>query len=375
MNLSQQIIDDVDAGASPAAIAAKYPWEGLSLLVREELFEELDRRRQEGRASLPLLKALFVLTSGRDPWAEMRVLVAASGDEATDKERREGILERLKDGLTRIYDSVGEDQVCQFLHYRGEYYILKAQMHIDDGDLDGAIGSYEQALKSYEKATSEGSSSSPARIVVVKQDLDRLRSIQAKNQHLVPWDALESESLQLQQQISERAEELEGLRNDIQDRTTEREDLTKLRDQLKREIEEYEGREREVESLKKKIRQHEAGLQFLVALPQAATAPLWVEVVRLALQQGEIDSLAQDAVERLALEYPEEALPLLSEIAARTPGGFSLNEDAYQACTRHWMGKIAEARRLREEDGIRAAAKALVEAWDAYSAALGAGSA
>jgi regulator of sirC expression with transglutaminase-like and TPR domain len=93
--------------------------------------------------------------------------------------------------------------------------------------------------------------------------------------------------------------------------------------------------------------------------------------VRLALEQGEIDSLVRQAVERLSLQFPEEALPLLAEIAARTPGSFSIDQEVYQACTGHWMGKIAEARRLKEEGKIRAAAKTLVDAWDAYFDALG----
>lgn len=103
-------------------------------------------------------------------------------------------------------------------------------------------------------------------------------------------------------------------------------------------------------------------------LPQAATAPLWVEVVRLVLEQGEIDDLTQQALERLMIPFPQEAVPLWAEIAARSPSLSAVDVERFQAAQTHWTA-IARARRLRKSD-VRAAAQALVKAWDGFFASM-----
>ncbi|MDY6876089.1 MAG: hypothetical protein SWK90_07820 [Chloroflexota bacterium] len=368
MKQSQEIIEQVDQGVSTAKIASKYAWNDLSPVTQAELLEEAGRRDKTSADLVPLLKALYVLTDKEDPWAALRVLSALY---SAVEGKREDILDSMRKRLKRIRDSLRREEAIQYLRYEAEYYVLKAHTEIDAANLDGAIGSYGRALESYRKAFDEGDSSLSDRIAVVEKDFSRLRAIRSRNQRLIPKAELESRDLRLQQEISRRAEELEAIRNDIENEGVRRDRLREQCDKLRQEVAGYEEQERRLNSLMQQVRQHEAGLEFLTALPRAAMAPLWVEVVRLALEQGEIDSLVRQAVDRLAPRFPEEALPLLAEIVARTPGSLSIAQDRYQACTHHWMGKIAEARRLKEEKGTRAAAEILVEAWDAYFDALG----
>jgi chromosome segregation ATPase len=288
----------------------------------------------------------------------------------TTEEKRDDILSSMREKLRKIREALSRtksEEISRYMQYQAEYYVLQAHRKIDVAKLDEAIKSYEEALSRYNASDLPVSD----RVDLVKQDLNRLREIRSRSQYLIPKDRLESRHLQLRQEVKKRAEELKTIRGNIEREVDRRSRLKQRCDSLKQEIERYEERTKEFNLLKRKIRQHEAGLQFFITLPQAAMAPLWVEVVRLALEQGEIDSLVRQAVERLSLQFPEEALPLLAEIAARTPGSFSIDQEVYQACTGHWMGKIAEARRLKEEGKIRAAAKTLVDAWDAYFDALG----
>jgi len=368
MNVSQEIVEQVDQGVSARKIGSKYAWDDLSPVAQAELLEEAERRDKTSEDPLPLLRTLYVLTDRQDPWAAMRVLFASY---STVEGKREDILDSMRKKLRKIRDSLRHEEASKYLRYEAEYYVLKAHTEIDAGNLDGAIGFYREALKSYEKALDEGDASSSDRIALVEGDIRRLRAIQSRNQQLIPEGELESRNLQLQQEIIRRAKELEAIRNDIENEVARRDRMRKRCNELKQEVEGYEEQERKLNLLTQQVRQHEAGLQFLMALPQAAMAPLWVEVVRIALEQGEIDPLVHQAVDRLAPQFPEEALPLLAEIVARSPGSLSIAQDRYLAYTRHWMGKIAEARRLKEEKGTRAAAEILVEAWDAYFHALG----
>ncbi|MBW2309134.1 MAG: hypothetical protein JRG73_19600 [Deltaproteobacteria bacterium] len=368
MNLSQEIIEQVEQGVSTAKIASKYAWNDLSPVAQAELLEEVGQRDKTSANPLPLLRTLYVLTDKEDPWAAMRVLFVFYN---TVEEKREDVLNSMRKKLEKIRDSLRREEAIQYLHYEAEYYVLKAHTEIDAGNLDGAIESYREALRSYKKALDEGGSSLSDRIALVEGDLRRLHAIRSRNQCLIPKDELESRHLRLQQEISRHADKLTEMRNDIEEKVVQRDKLRERCDKLKQEIEGYEEQERKLNLLTQQVRQHEAGLQFLMALPQAAMAPLWVEVVRLALEQGEIDSLVRQAVDRLAPRFPEEALPLLAEIVARTPGSLSMAPDRYRACTGHWMGRIAEARRLKEEEGTTAAAEILVEAWEAYFDALG----
>lgn len=69
---------------------------------------------------------------------------------------------------------------------------------------------------------------------------------------------------------------------------------------------------------KRRAAEEEAALKFMLNLPRFAMAPLWVEVVRLALRhQGEIDALTIHAMQRLSFTLPDLAAPLLGQILVR----------------------------------------------------------
>ena len=113
--------------------------------------------------------------------------------------------------------------------------------------------------------------------------------------------------------------------------------------------------------IRTQIHNHETALRFLEVLPRAAMGPLWVEVVRLALQQGEIDDLLQQAVERLSIRFPDDAATLMAEIAARSSNPFTIDISPPQAdAVAQWLAAIAKARALKA-DNIGVAAQVLVE--------------
>jgi hypothetical protein len=370
LEVSQEIISKVDQGVSPKAIAHTYVWNDLPLIARTELLEEAERRSEHAENPMPLLRTLYRLTSRQDPWTTLRVLMCVFYTK--DVEGKKAILDSMRKKLGEIRESLSGSQpeveeVNRYLQYRAEYYVLEGQREIEAGNLNAAIQSYENALSRYKGIDPPVLD----RISLIEKDLNHLREINSRNQHLVPEDKLESKQIQLQREISQDLEELKAIQHETAQEVASRDSLRDQCDKLKQEMERYEDQKAKLTQLRADLVQHEAALQFLTVLPRAAMAPLWVEVVRLALSQGEIDMLTRSAIERMIVPYSEEALPLLAEIVARTPDSVNIDQETYKACTRHWMGKIAEARRLKEEKGIRAAAETLVEAWETYFDALG----
>jgi len=198
-----------------------------------------------------------------------------------------------------------------------------------------------------------------------------------RSEILLPLELLRSERETLNTQIQDLHSQVEAARRALAvAEKSEREasarvdrlgkQLNSIQKKLNRLESNLTERRSELADLKTQMREHEPALHFLMALPRAATAPLWAEVVRIALDQGEIDDLAYQALERLAFVCPTEALPLLAEIAARAPKPFRIPAEAFQQAAATWFAGIAEGRVLIEQDEVVAAAQRLVDAWSAF---------
>jgi hypothetical protein len=168
---------------------------------------------------------------------------------------------------------------------------------------------------------------------------------------------LRTEIYKLTQQTAMLKQQLEGKQGEI---TQEDKKLTGLNKQQSIILKDIQIKQNQLKALTKIIEDKnnsisalEAGLQFLVILPQVAMAPVWIEVVRLALDKGQIDSLTIQALERLALSCPKEALPLLAEIGARCPDPFKVDTSQIQSAIANWFGLIAESRSLQKKDEIQ----------------------
>ena len=122
-----------------------------------------------------------------------------------------------------------------------------------------------------------------------------------------------------------------------------------------------------IDQLEIKINRQKLIVDFFSQLQSAATAPLWIEVLKLAIKQGTMDELTKSAAQRLLLTFPEqnETEAILMEIIARTPDKNALEVDAFLSRSRHWMAKIAQAERIKDKDPKKAA-QLLIEAWETF---------
>jgi len=366
VSLYKDIIEKIDQGVSHKKIANLYSWADLSPMDQAALFKEAEQRSETSDAPLHFLQILLYMTNKSDPWAAIKVLSFVL--QVIDKSKKNDVLREMQKKLDSIGETLSKSnrtEIERYMRFQAEYYIHKAHTEIDIGNLTRAINSYQSALELYEKC-------GPAiadKAAIVKSELDHLHMIQSQQQHFIPQDKLESQYLQLKRELDKLKNEYLEMQKNIQRLQHQKSELQQSRDELRKAIEAYRNQKEQLGQLQEKINQHQAGLYFLTLLPQAAMAPLWVEVVRLALEQGEIDAFTEQALERLAPKFSEQAIPLLAEMAARAPEPFTTSQESYQASTSHWMAQIAQARRLKAQNNKKAASL-LVEAWDTYFKAL-----
>ena len=89
-------------------------------------------------------------------------------------------------------------------------------------------------------------------------------------------------------------------------------------------------------------------------------------ITNKASRQGEIDDLSLQALHRLAIPHPDDAIPLLAEIAARAPEPFMIEKEQATSAMSHWFALIARARHEMQANNHLKAAQTMLEAWDIF---------
>lgn len=373
MNLGQEIVQKLDSKVPHKQIAKEYPWSSLPLADREYLWQEAKRLSAEG--SNALLFAIYTMTREHHPWGELRALalIVQLPNTVIPLAKKQDGLKRMLGTLERIRDTLSDQNTAdiqRYRQYKADYYMLEASILLRLKNMARATRNYQEALVIYQEYGLEKRASR------ARQEIARLKKIEEEGQHLLPLDRLASEQLRFQEELTKTKASVTAQQRQLSEIQTSYQKAKQDSDSLLQEVRDKKsqlqklGQEcKKQQALKQKLEEDIAkklpALHFLVALPQAAMAPLWVEVVRLALDQGEIDELTQQAVERLAIDFPEEAVPLLVEIAARSPKPFTVNATEFQSKVTRGLALIAQARQLKEEQqDLSAAAEALVEAWD-----------
>lgn len=244
--------------------------------------------------------------------------------------------------------------------------MLIARDREDTGNLERTLREYQSSIDYYQKAGAHD------RAVRVQQEIEQIKARKEQQDKPLSIETLISRRGQLELDIAD----LEAQFIKIKEQTElTLKHLTELEQKKKTGQEDWQSKQIELDNLKTEIEQMRekypytrATLEFMIALPQMATAPLWVEILRMALQQGEIDDFSEQALERLSISHPQEAIPLLAEIAARAPEPFKIERQKAQAGIAQWFLLIAEARQEMKAEKYPQAAETMVKAWETFFA-------
>jgi len=351
-------------------------WNSVPPPERRKLTAEAERRSVQTDKSDAVLQALYFLTQKVDEWESLRALALIVRRPDLDFDRKTKGLEHIWQTLEGFRTKLTQHDntaVRRYKLYEADYYALSADVR-QQGDSGTPLSQVIQLYQSAQQIWQQYGVTE--RVEWAREQIETLQDMAQRGESLLPIELLRSERAALQTQIQDLKSQIETAQAALlETQQSERaaaakaakiEEETKAAEQQTQQLQDrLQLGEQALRDLREKVEEHEVGLQFLMALPRAATAPLWVEVVELALDQGEYDPLVRQALERLAEPYPEQALPLLAEIAARAPEPFAVPSGTFQDATVAWLSAIAEARVLMEQD-VEAAAQRLVDAWSAF---------
>lgn len=371
-----RIVEMVDQGVLPKQVAEKIPWDTLTVEEREQVFTEAESRILEPNAN-QLLEAMYHLTL-EQPWDLLRVLTLYVRCKSSPYGRKVSALGIMRKKLDQLRDSfigeVGRDtaQIKRYKHAEADYYALYGIVQCEENKIDDALRNLIAAQSRYDELGAQD------RSAIIREKIAALREALEKNNTLMPVQALLDEREALKNEISQFTQKRDVLRDEVNRLQNEIELAAARLNQLETSSQEINLRVKQAEqeearlaaccsAIQARIKDlhhqadtAEAGLRFLLSLQRAASAPLWVEVVRLALQQGEWDELTVRALERLYLSYPEEAGPLLAEIVARSADA-SIDESIYSALD--GFALIAKAS-LEPDTNLEFKARCLLDGWN-----------
>jgi hypothetical protein len=397
MSYCQDILCQLDKGVPPQQIASRLSWSVLSVEDRACLLNEAERRCED-KTSPEILRALYLMCRDSDPWNALRVLGLIVGRSAllVTPKQKQAALGDMQRYLNRIRESLSAtsvNDIHRYKHYEADYYVLRAKISLESQELVEAKRLYQEAMGIYQEY------GIIERVNWAQQQIARIQEMENRQQQLLPLLALESEHIRRQTELSSlvtkvneqqqvlgmvqaeidqarenRTKLLAAIQADIVQAQADKDEALIEYDRLAKQIADQQMQLRALEvkieeakqrrqKLDDQIHQHQVVLDFFSTLPRVAMAPLWVEVTRMALAQGEMDDLTQQALVRLSIAFPVEVIPLLAEIATRS--GESEQANVLPMIESYWMTLLVQARNSHGQNPMTAAQK-LVEAWDGF---------
>jgi hypothetical protein len=338
-------------------------WGELTLEDKDFLFERAQKGWADDKKGYQLLREIY-RNIGNDIPNKIKILQLIYVRNDIPLANKKSVLDNIKKELDNWRDSTKDAK--QFNLYYGDYYLLIARNREDTGNLERTLTEYQSSIDHYQKAGALD------RVVLVQQEVEQLKERKEQRNKPLPIEMLISQRGQLEAGIAQLGAQFTHIKSQTQ---SAQKCLTELEQKLKSEQEDWQAKQielekikAEIELLRRKYPSTRAILEFMIALPQVANAPLWVEVLFLALKQGEMDDLSKQALERLAISHPQEAIPLLAEIAARAPEPFKIEKQQAQTGITQWFLLIAQARQEMQAEKHLKAAETLVKAWETFFA-------
>ena len=372
----QQIVRQLAEKVPFEQVARKYSWASLSTKDKDCLWTEAERRIRTDASARSLLSTIYRMITAAKEYHEDQLRALALSirlpSSVVPPARKQDTLRVMREVLERLRDTwTGTDTagLQRFQQYRADYHMLRAHVQLELGDTSHAIRSYQEALTICEQDGLD------ERAAPIREEIAILQALEDRGQHLLPLDELKSEKLRIHEELVGVIANLETQQERLSNVERSCSEAKQAQDRLVQEIDGKRARLQEldqecskqqaiVQELVNDVERHQAALRFLMTVRRAVMAPLWVEVVRRALDRGEIDEFTRQALERLAVDLPKEAVPLLTEIAARSPELFETDAQGFQTKMTQGLTLMARARHLEMQQDILGAAETMVEAWD-----------
>ena len=353
------LIKDIEQGKK--IDTALWHWDEFSVEDRQHLFNLAEKPWLDAKKDIDFLQAFYRIAL-KDIPSKIKILQLVYLRTGTTAEIKKNVLETVKRDLENLRTKVKNADL--FNLYSGEYLLLLVRDKEESGDIDRMLVTYQEAITYFNKA------GAMERTVSVEREVENLKSQQKQRATLLPVALLLSQRSQLESDLAQLQQQVRSVHSETQQVQENLSALEETQNTLKVDIQngktELEKVKAEIDTLQTKYPSARTTLEFLLALPQAAASPLWVEVIRLAVNQGQMDELSLQALQRLAIPHPQDAIPLLAEIAARMPEPLQIEKELARTALSQWFVLIAQARQEMQANNQLQAAQTMLQAWDIF---------
>lgn len=250
-----------------------------------------------------------------------------------------------------------------FKGFLADYKVLSAFFAVQLGNFDDAIRLGNEAIQLCTEIKDNGRSQKIGELI------REWETQKAGDQYIIPLEKLSTERMNLQQEIDEYKREVEALRSSFQNEKKKIEhemklilkqkhslenDFSKLKDEVEQLYSESLSLQQKINSQHQLFEQNRPFIEFLRILPKVVEVPLWIEIARLALIQGEIDELAWQALNRLATIDKEFSFQELKEFILRgAASNFELDSSLLEKYL-HFFEEFSKISDILPQDPIRA---------------------
>ncbi len=253
-----------------------------------------------------------------------------------------------------------------------DYKVLSAMLESQIGNLEKAINLGKEAIQGYEEIGELNRSQK------VKEIVDEWELQRQGDRFIIPIDNLVTERMILKQEIEQYQRDLESLRtrfqvtkfdieNEVKELEHQRQILNDEISQLRIQVNQLHTQSltlrEEISSQQKTLERNKPYLEALEVLPHLIESPLWVEIARLALIQGEVDELVWRAFGRLLSINQKLGQTELRELVLRgVKSGFELDFSVLKT----YLPFVEEINRISEivSSNPEIAAELICKAWE-----------
>lgn len=362
MSLAVELMQDITSGVPAETIIARpqYAWNRLSPAEREAMLQAAATHGPQHPTLCSIIGRLA--WKAQDWWSVLRAQIVLAPLPNLSPEQRQLVFQSIETTLAKLGQSLTIQEAQRYRRYQADITMLRAKLLFEQSRLVDARQQYELAADYYRQC-----SYAPG-VEQANQHRDQVLTLLERQQALLPLDQLQSQHLKLIEQVDQVAAQVAAAEQvkralDVANENT-RQAIEQARSAL-------EGLQAQSQALDARMQEQHAALQarstevaqvgqWLAAISETATAPVWAAAARAALWQGEIDEVTVSALKRLAQTFPDNTLPLLVEIAARAPEAFQADGHMQLA---DFQANLLQAKACQDDDPMTAA-ECLVAAWE-----------
>lgn len=359
-SLADAILAEFKNGVPAEKISLSFPWVQLSSADRRLLIDQAKGFNPIAKSLLQLLALMVEDVPIEFRWDQIDILMVGFQYLGWDDLQKQIALNKMElalDELKALIEQQRLDLLNAYSRYSARFYLLRGGFFYEKMKIAQAISDFNNAIHYLNQSGLKKSADRVYYLLIVMQRLleEGTQPLEDSLDENFLFHFLRDEEEKLLDQITELTTRVKEL---VEETQSKAEQLKILEDQL-------QERQKCITKLQNLISESEIYWEFLGEMRQHATAPLWQEVIGMALEQGEIDDPVRTAIERLLLTKKGWDLNILYQVLLRVRG----LEKGDISLLAKGLSMIEQGGLALNEDKVKSA-RLVMEGWELVLTAL-----